>query len=48
MPFWTLLLAWLVLGERVQESRRLAVALASAGFYGILNPFVHHESLLSK
>lgn len=48
MPFWTLLLAWPVLGERVQGAQWIAVALAAAGLLVILNPATHHGTLLSK
>lgn len=48
MPFWTLLLAWPVLGERVQGAQWLAVALAAAGLYVILSPATQHGSLLSR
>ena len=39
MPFWLLLLAWLVLGERVRGLQWLAVAMAAAGFLLILSPW---------
>lgn len=39
MPFWLLLLAWLVLGERVRGVQWLAVALALVGFLLILSPW---------
>jgi drug/metabolite transporter (DMT)-like permease len=39
MPFWTLPLAGLMLGERVQGLQWAAVALAAAGLVGIVNPW---------
>lgn len=39
MPFWTLLLASALLGERLQLVQWLVVALAGAGLIGILNPW---------
>jgi drug/metabolite transporter (DMT)-like permease len=38
MPFWVLLLAWPVLGERIQGVGWLAVALAAVGLVFILAP----------
>jgi len=38
MPFWTLMLAGPLLGERIRGMQWLAVALAAAGLVGILNP----------
>jgi drug/metabolite transporter (DMT)-like permease len=48
MPFWTLLLAWPLLGERVQGSQWLAVALAAAGLFIILRPWEASGSIKSK
>jgi drug/metabolite transporter (DMT)-like permease len=39
MPFWTLLLAGPLLGERVRGVQWLAVALAALGLAGILSPW---------
>ncbi len=48
MPFWTLLLAWPVLGERVRGSQWIAVVLAAVGLLVILHPRIPNGSLLSK
>lgn len=47
MPFWVLLLAWPLLGERIQGMQWLAVSLALAGLMCILQPWHLHGSLLS-
>jgi drug/metabolite transporter (DMT)-like permease len=39
MPFWTLLLAWPVLHERVRGSQWIAVALAAAGLLLVVEPW---------
>ncbi|MGE0560152.1 MAG: DMT family transporter, partial [Burkholderiales bacterium] len=39
MPFWTLLIAWPVLGERIRGLRWLAVALSVTGLLLILEPW---------
>lgn len=39
MPFWTLLLAGPLLGEKVRGMQWLAVGLAAAGLVGILSPW---------
>lgn len=39
MPFWTLLIAWPVLGERVRGSQWLAVSCALAGLLLIVEPW---------
>ena len=39
MPFWLLLLAWIVLGEHLRGVQWLAVILALAGFLLILSPW---------
>lgn len=39
MPFWTLLLAGPLLGEKVRGTQWLAVGLAAAGLVGILSPW---------
>lgn len=41
MPFWTLVLAGLMLGERVRGMQWAAVALAAAGLVGIVDPWRH-------
>lgn len=48
MPFWTLLLAWLLLDERMRPLQWLAVALAGVGLVLILQPWALHSSGLSK
>jgi drug/metabolite transporter (DMT)-like permease len=39
MPFWTLLIAWPILGERVRGSQWLAVALAMSGLLLLVEPW---------
>jgi drug/metabolite transporter (DMT)-like permease len=39
MPFWLLMLAWPVLGERIRGAQWVAVALALAGLILILSPW---------
>ena len=39
MPFWTLLIAWPVLGERVRGAQWAAVACAAAGLMVVLQPW---------
>jgi drug/metabolite transporter (DMT)-like permease len=39
MPFWTLLLAWPVLGERVRGSQWLAIVLALVGLVLVVEPW---------
>jgi len=48
MPFWVLMLAWLVLGERVRGTQWAAVAAALTGLICILMPFSFAEGLFSK
>ncbi len=48
MPFWTLLLAWPLLGERVEGAQWVAVGCAALGLLIILQPWHLHGSLLSK
>lgn len=48
MPFWSLLFAWIALGERVRKFQWLAVALAIAGFLLILEPQNLGGTLASK
>lgn len=47
MPFWVLLLAWPILGERIRGMQWLAVALALAGLVLILQPWHLHGSIMS-
>ncbi|MGG6268426.1 DMT family transporter [Leptolyngbya sp. AN03gr2] len=39
MPFWTLLLAWYFLGERIKGLQWVAIAIAFSGLLLILDPF---------
>lgn len=48
MPFWTVLLAWLWLGERLRPLQWLAVALAGSGLLLILQPWSMATNALSK
>jgi drug/metabolite transporter (DMT)-like permease len=48
MPFWTLLIAWPVLGERVRGLQWLAVALAGAGLILVLEPWHLGGTVASK
>jgi len=48
MPFWTLLLAWPVLGERVRGSQWFAVAIALAGLTLVVEPWNWHGELAPK
>ena len=48
MPFWVILLAWLILGERLKRFQWLSIAMALAGLLFILMPFNINEALLSK
>ena len=48
MPFWTLLLAWPFLGERVQGAQWAAVGFAAVGLLVILHPWDLQGSILSK
>jgi drug/metabolite transporter (DMT)-like permease len=45
MPFWTLLLAWPVLGERVRGGQWLAVLLALVGLTLVVEPWSWHEEI---
>ena len=47
MPFWVLLLAWPLLGERIRGMQWLAVLLALTGLMFILQPWHLHGSLMS-
>jgi len=48
MPFWTLLLAWPVLGERVRGSQWIAVLLALTGLTLVVEPWNWHDALKPK
>jgi drug/metabolite transporter (DMT)-like permease len=48
MPFWTMLLAWPVLGERVRGSQWIAVLLALAGLTLVVEPWNWHDGLKAK
>ncbi len=45
MPFWTLLLAWPVLGERVRGGQWLAILLAMVGLTLVVEPWNWHEQI---
>ncbi|QEL65263.1 hypothetical protein OTERR_17870 [Oryzomicrobium terrae] len=48
MPIWTLLMAWLILGERVRGGQWLAAASTLTGLILIIEPWDMHTSLFSK
>ena len=48
MPFWTIPIAWWVLGERVRGLQWLAVAIAACGLVLILEPWALRGSLFSN
>jgi len=48
MPFWVVLLAWVVLGERLRKVQWVGVAVALAGLLFILAPFRFTEGMSSK
>ncbi|MFO1379183.1 MAG: EamA family transporter [Chitinivorax sp.] len=48
MPFWTLFWAWLVLNERILGGQWLAIGLAFAGMWAIVDPLQLHGTLLGK
>jgi drug/metabolite transporter (DMT)-like permease len=48
MPFWTLLLAWPALGEKVRGGQWLAILLAGFGLIAILQPWQQAGSIGSK
>jgi drug/metabolite transporter (DMT)-like permease len=48
MPFWVLIFAWPLLGERIQGVRWIAVALAAGGLLVILEPWTGRSSLVGK
>ncbi|HZP94208.1 MAG TPA: EamA family transporter [Burkholderiales bacterium] len=48
MPFWVLIFAWPVLGERIRGWQWLAIGLAFAGLLLVLQPWNLHTSLVAK
>jgi drug/metabolite transporter (DMT)-like permease len=48
MPFWVILLAWFVLGERLRKAQWVSVGLAFGGLLFILMPFQYTAGLISK
>lgn len=48
MPFWTVLFAWPVLGERIHGLQWLAVALSAAGLLLVLEPWALQGSLAAN
>jgi drug/metabolite transporter (DMT)-like permease len=48
MPFWVLLFAWPMLGERMRGVEWVAVALAGTGLVLILEPFGARTAVLAK
>lgn len=48
MPFWTLLMAWPLLGERIRGLQWLAVALSAAGLVMVLEPWNSTDSVASR
>ena len=48
LPFWTLLIAWPVLGERLRGLQWPAMALAAAGLVLVLEPWQPAGTLISK
>jgi len=48
MPFWTVLLAWPVLGERVRGVQWVAIALALAGLTMVVEPWHWQGNLKAK
>jgi drug/metabolite transporter (DMT)-like permease len=48
MPFWTMILAWPVLGERVRGSQWVAIACALAGLVLIVEPWQWQGDLAPK
>jgi drug/metabolite transporter (DMT)-like permease len=48
MPFWTLLFAWPLLGERIHGLQWVAVALAAAGLVLVLEPWDAAGSIASR
>ncbi|MGR8948080.1 MAG: DMT family transporter [Gammaproteobacteria bacterium] len=48
MPFFTLLMAWPILGERVRGLQWLTILLAAAGLTAIVQPWNHDNTPLSN
>lgn len=48
MPFWTLLMAWPILGERIRGKQWIAAASALVGLVLIIEPWAMHASLLGN
>lgn len=48
MPFWVLVLAWPILGERIRGAQWIAVVMAFAGLVLVLEPWALRGSLFSK
>jgi drug/metabolite transporter (DMT)-like permease len=48
MPFWVLIFAWPLLGERIQGVRWVAVTLAAGGLLVIFEPWGGPSSMLGK
>lgn len=48
MPFWVMLFAWPMLGERLRGMQWLAALLSVAGLAGILKPWAMHGQLFSN
>ncbi|MGR8918131.1 MAG: DMT family transporter [Gammaproteobacteria bacterium] len=48
MPFFTLLFAWLLLGERVRGGQWLSIVLAAAGLLAIIQPWHLYGSMTSN
>ncbi|HCA27821.1 MAG TPA: EamA family transporter [Betaproteobacteria bacterium] len=48
MPFWVLVLAWRLLGERIRGMQWLAVGLAFAGLVLVVRPWMLHGTLTAK
>ena len=48
MPFWTLLIAWPVLHERVRGAQTLAIAFALAGLVLVVEPWAWQGDLAPK
>jgi len=48
MPFWVLVLAWRLLGERIRGMQWIAVGLAFAGLVLVVRPWMLHGTLAAK
>lgn len=48
MPFWVMVMAWPMLGEKIRGMQWLAVALSLAGLCGIIEPWNFHGKLFSN